>query len=264
MGRLRVRCREHPRGAGQVTQGRRAENGTVQASIWAMLATQHIWDQGFANAKTHRSQPRSRAFAQSQALELPPTDTLRIISAIIATVLAATLIAQAAPDQELASLNQPGSAQSQTEAAVSPDQFQPFGTQDSDKDAAKSLRLRYDSRLAIKWSQSTNGTLVEVKLPYRNIGDRPIRCEILLASGTTTEPDEEAEYPNWRACDARKVVFTLAPGEERLVTQALHCCETGDDKARPTLRFARPRLLGADADLVKCTFATARDSLAAR
>lgn len=140
------------------------------------------------------------------------------------------------------------------------DKFQPFTGRESDPEAAKCLSLAYGEKPSANWSRSEEGAVVELRLPYKNAGARPIRCEMLVASGTMSEPDDDNEYPNWLPYDVRKVVFTLAAGEKRVLTQSLHWQGKRGDHALPALRFAKPQMLGADAALVKCTFVEEQQS----
>jgi len=141
--------------------------------------------------------------------------------------------------------------------------FLPFTGRESDPEAAKCLSLAYGEKPSANWNRSEGGAVVELRLPYKNTGARPIRCEMLVASGTMSEPDDDNEYPNWLPYDVRKVIFTLAAGEKRVLTQRLRWQGKRGEHALPALRFAKPQTLGADAALVKCTFADEQLSRAA-
>ncbi|RKH72474.1 hypothetical protein D7X96_05175 [Corallococcus interemptor] len=118
----------------------------------------------------------------------------------------------------------------------------------ADPTAARCLRLREEDTDQRVYIRDGDPPVMSQTQRYKNICDRPVRCNLQVAMGTVSKLESEPEQ--WEPYRSRMFPFELGPGQIHRFAATLEW--TADEKRMPSVRYPYPP--GQDMDLLACEF----------
>jgi hypothetical protein len=114
---------------------------------------------------------------------------------------------------------------------------------DQPKSPADSIRLVLNG-VDLTWHPHADQHTVDFKLPYQNISDKTVKCEVKVSSGHRPRSAASDDYSEWEEKFEKSYVFILKPGETTNVTGTLDWFRTPD--TMPVLRYPNNRATSKD------------------
>ena len=67
--------------------------------------------------------------------------------------------------------------------------------------------------MEVTWHPTGDNRTVDFKFPYKNIGDKTVRCEVKVSSGQRPRDAARDDFSEWEEAFTKSFTFTLKPGE---------------------------------------------------
>jgi len=123
-----------------------------------------------------------------------------------------------------------------------------------DGEAEDPRRCLEESDSDVDWNTSGDPPVVRLMFEYENSCERPLRCKVIVQSGTVPTGAARRDYSGWKVVDTLSFKFSVAPRETRRLLTTLYWSRP--EGTTPRLRSPSAEL-SRNLELMECVFTDA-------